>query len=144
MALSRANDYVDCHEELQLSWFIADALFSFIIPFSLILIFNIRIVRLIKQHAQSSISKQSIMLRHQKARPTKKTHRNGRGSRQEDSQSIVYSPANSSTLQGGVFETEMVEKFISNKKKKNKNGKSLYENQVRKLEMKYEESSGQI
>lgn len=92
-ALSHASIYVDCHEELSLNWFIADALFSFIIPFSLILIFNIRIVHLIHQHAHSKISQQSILLR-----PLKR--------RRQRHQSIVYSPINSIELPGTIFETE--------------------------------------
>ena len=89
-ALSHASTYVDCHEELSLSWFIADALFSFIIPFSLILIFNIWIVHLIHQHAHSTISKQSIILRHVKRRH----------------ESVVYSPGGSVVLPGTLFEME--------------------------------------
>ena len=51
--------YIDCHEELTLNWFIADALFSFVIPFSLITVFNILIVNLIRKHAQSPMTVQS-------------------------------------------------------------------------------------
>jgi hypothetical protein len=64
--LSRLNTYVDCHEELVLSWFIADALISFVIPFSLILIFNILIVNFIRKHSRSSITFQSTLLRKKK------------------------------------------------------------------------------
>lgn len=64
--LIRENMYIDCHEELQLRWFIADALLSFAIPFFLILIFNILIVSYIRRHSRSPISVQSTMLRKKK------------------------------------------------------------------------------
>lgn len=107
LALSRASIYIDCHEELELPWFVADALFSFIIPFTLILIFNIRIVCLIKQHAQSTISKQSIVLRAQK-------HRRNRVNR--PSESIANSVINSLTSPDGmIFEMEMENRNHSKK-----------------------------
>jgi hypothetical protein len=58
--------YIDCHEDLKLGWFIADALLSFVIPFSLILIFNILIVNFIRKHSRSPISVQSTLIRKQK------------------------------------------------------------------------------
>jgi hypothetical protein len=64
--LSCKNLYVDCHEELELSWFIADALLSFVIPFLLILTFNILIVNYIRKHSRSPISVQSTLLRKKK------------------------------------------------------------------------------
>jgi hypothetical protein len=64
--LSYENAYVECHEELKLSWFIADALFSFVIPFFLILIFNILIVNFIRKHSRSLISVQSTLIRKKK------------------------------------------------------------------------------
>ncbi len=64
--LPHKNDYVDCHEELELHWFIADALSSFVIPFFLILIFNILIVNFIRKHSRSPISVQSTLLRKKK------------------------------------------------------------------------------
>ena len=54
--LLHSNDYIDCHEELQLRWFIVDALVSFIIPFTLIFIFNILIINLIRRHARSPLT----------------------------------------------------------------------------------------
>jgi hypothetical protein len=62
-ALTSRNAHIDCHEELQLYWFIADALCSFVIPFSLILIFNILIVNFIRKHSSSPITVQSTLLR---------------------------------------------------------------------------------
>jgi hypothetical protein len=64
--LSHSNSYIDCHEELKLSWFIVDALLSFVIPFSLILIFNIFIVNFIRKHSSSPITVQSTLLRKKK------------------------------------------------------------------------------
>jgi len=64
--LSYNNDYIDCHEELKLIWFIADALSSFIIPFSLIVIFNIFIVNFIRKHSLSPVTVQSTLLRKKK------------------------------------------------------------------------------
>ncbi|CAF3457220.1 unnamed protein product, partial [Rotaria sp. Silwood2] len=61
--LSERNTYVNCHEELKLSWFIADAFISFVIPFSIILIFNILIVNFIRKHSRSPVSIQSTLLR---------------------------------------------------------------------------------
>jgi hypothetical protein len=58
---SLSNTHTDCHEELNLKWFIADALSSFIIPFSLILIFNILIINTIRKHARSPIIVQSTL-----------------------------------------------------------------------------------
>ena len=55
LALSYSNVHIECHEELQLRWFIADALLSFIIPFTLILIFNVLIINLIRIHARSPL-----------------------------------------------------------------------------------------
>ncbi|CAF3355649.1 unnamed protein product [Rotaria sp. Silwood1] len=63
LILSNRNAYVNCHEELKLKWFIADAFISFVIPFSIILIFNILIVSFIRKHSRSPVSIQSTMLR---------------------------------------------------------------------------------
>jgi len=136
VTLSYSNAYIDCHEELKLSWFIADALFSFIIPFSLILIFNIRIVHLIQQHARSSITKQSIILRPQKRLTNDKNSKDDKGSRQEESQSIIYSVANSFTLPGTISETEIDNKPSSNTssiRKKNNYFKSSNDNQTSEI-----------
>ncbi|UJR25001.1 hypothetical protein I4U23_006362 [Adineta vaga] len=54
--LSYYNRYEDCHEELDLNWFLADALISFVIPFILILIFNIMIVNYIRKHSYIPVS----------------------------------------------------------------------------------------
>ncbi|CAM4910549.1 unnamed protein product [Rotaria socialis] len=61
--LCHRNTYVECHEELKLIWFMTDVLFSFVIPFSLILIYNIRIVNFIRKHLRSPISIQSTLMR---------------------------------------------------------------------------------
>jgi hypothetical protein len=42
--LIRYNDYESCQEELQLNWFISDALLSFVIPFIIIAILNLLII----------------------------------------------------------------------------------------------------
>jgi hypothetical protein len=43
-ALTYNNRYENCEEELQLSWFISDALSSFVIPFMIIAILNLLII----------------------------------------------------------------------------------------------------
>jgi hypothetical protein len=61
------NDYDICHEELDLKWFLSDALLSFLLPFTIIIILNILIVshlrkgfptnqqfRFIRRHQNSS------------------------------------------------------------------------------------------
>ncbi len=114
IALSHTNTYVDCHEELKLSWFIADALFSFIIPFSLILIFNIYIVNLIKKHARSSITKQSILLKPLKPLKNNINHKNNKTIRLEETLSTTYSCGNPRTLEGKLSETDTDNKTNSN------------------------------
>jgi hypothetical protein len=116
IALLHGNTYIDCHEELKLSWFIADALSSFIIPFSLILIFNICIINLIRKHAQSSIMSQSILLR---------PYKSIKNDRHEDTPSTTCLCGNPFTLEGASSETDINNKLNSNsssikKDKKNK------------------------
>jgi len=65
-ALVFKNTHVGCHPELQLRWFIADALVSFIIPFTLIVIFNIRTVILIRKQAELFVDNQSFRLTRRK------------------------------------------------------------------------------
>lgn len=134
ITLSYSNAYIDCHEELKLGWFIADALLSFIIPFSLILIFNIRIVRLIQQHARSSITQQSIILRPQKRLLSDKNSKDDKGSRLDEYQSIVYSVGNSITLNGTISEADIENKNGSQtssiKKKNNNHSKTPNDNQI--------------
>ncbi len=134
LILTHANAYIDCHEELKLGWFIADALLSFIIPFSLILIFNIRIVRLIQQHARSSITQQSIILRPQKRLLSDKNSKDDKGSRLDEYQSIVYSVGNSITLNGTISEADIENKNGSQtssiKKKNNNHSKTPNDNQI--------------
>ena len=55
LLLSLKNKHIDCHEELELSWYVADALLSFVIPFTLVLIFNVLIINLIRKHARSPL-----------------------------------------------------------------------------------------
>lgn len=54
--LLHSNEHIECHEELQLRWFVVDALVSFIIPFTLIFIFNILIINLIRTHARAPLA----------------------------------------------------------------------------------------
>ncbi len=44
LALVKYNAYDSCQEELELGWFISDALLSFLIPFTIIIILNILII----------------------------------------------------------------------------------------------------
>lgn len=67
LILSSVNPYIDCHEELPLTWFIADALLSFVIPCILIVLFNILIVKFIRKHSCSQISVQSTLVRKKKS-----------------------------------------------------------------------------
>ena len=67
LILSSVNPYIDCHEELRLTWFIADALLSFVIPCLLIVLFNILIVKFIRKHSRSQISVQSTLNRKKKS-----------------------------------------------------------------------------
>lgn len=48
-ALVSNNSYDNCHEELDLIWFISDALFSFLIPFTLIIVLNFLIILHLKK-----------------------------------------------------------------------------------------------
>lgn len=70
LVLSSVNPYIDCHEELRLTWFIADALLSFVIPCVLILLFNTLIVNFIRKHSRSQISVQSTLIRKKKSLKT--------------------------------------------------------------------------
>lgn len=63
MMLVNQAEMVKCREDLIVNWFIADALISFVIPFSLIIIFNILIVNMIRKNSRSQISVQTIFLR---------------------------------------------------------------------------------
>ncbi|CAF1266814.1 unnamed protein product, partial [Didymodactylos carnosus] len=53
------NEYDKCHEELTLKWFISDAILSFVLPFFLIVSFNLLIVYQIRKNERSAISAQS-------------------------------------------------------------------------------------
>lgn len=54
LALVKMNQYDDCHEELGLSWFISDALLSFLIPFTIITVLNILIIIYLKKRYQNN------------------------------------------------------------------------------------------
>ncbi|CAF0955765.1 unnamed protein product [Rotaria sordida] len=111
IVLSHTNTYIDCHEELKLSWFIADALSSFVIPFSLILIYNIFIVNLIRKHARSPFSVQSTLLKSNK-RVRNGIHYNFRKrNRSKDSSSITYSHGIPHTSHEILFETDIDKKI---------------------------------
>ena len=43
-ALVKSYNYFVCYEELSLNWFISDALFSFLIPFTIIAVLNVMII----------------------------------------------------------------------------------------------------
>ena len=58
LLISYHNHYVDCHEELYLGWFIADASLSFAIPFAFILTFNTLIIKYIRTHSYAPMSAQ--------------------------------------------------------------------------------------
>lgn len=59
LLLSRHNRYEDCHEELYLGWFVADATLSFGLPCVMILIFNTLIINYIRQYSCAPISVRS-------------------------------------------------------------------------------------
>ena len=44
LALVGYNEYDVCHEELDLKWFLSDALLSFLLPFTIIIVLNILII----------------------------------------------------------------------------------------------------
>lgn len=67
MISSRAS-YADCYEDLSLFWFIADAVVSFLIPSSLILIFNILIALSMREHSRLLISTQSILAKRRRSK----------------------------------------------------------------------------
>ncbi len=54
LALVEYSAYDHCHEELELKWFISDALLSFLIPFTVIIILNILIILHLKKGFQNN------------------------------------------------------------------------------------------
>ena len=50
LALVSFNRYDVCHEELDLKWFLSDALLSFLVPFTIITILNILIISHLKKN----------------------------------------------------------------------------------------------
>ncbi|CAF0920950.1 unnamed protein product [Rotaria sp. Silwood1] len=54
LLLVKTNAYDNCHEELELNWFISDALLSFLIPFTIIIILNILIIFYLKKRFQNN------------------------------------------------------------------------------------------
>ncbi|CAF1114053.1 unnamed protein product [Adineta steineri] len=97
--MSRNTLYIECHEELHLNWFIADALLSFIIPFFLILIFNILIMNYIRKHSRSPISIQSILIRKRKL--SKNSYK---AYNPEDTLELDYNPATNITAAYSHFD----------------------------------------
>ncbi|CAF1094122.1 unnamed protein product [Rotaria sp. Silwood1] len=130
ITLIYSNTYINCYEELKLSWFIADALLSFVIPFSLILTYNLFIVNLIRKHARSPFNIQSTLLKSNR-HVRKGIHYNFRKStRSKDSFSITYSygvPLTSHgtplTSHGTLFETD-IDKRLSPSFSSSKSNKS--------------------
>lgn len=47
--LVKNNQYDHCQEELELSWFISDAILSFLLPFTIIIVLNLLIVTQLKR-----------------------------------------------------------------------------------------------
>lgn len=54
LALVDSNSYDNCHEELELKWFISDAFLSFFIPFTIITILNTLIIYHFKRSIQNN------------------------------------------------------------------------------------------
>lgn len=54
LVLVYSNAYDNCHEELELKWFISDALLSFVIPFAIITILNCLIINDFKKSIQNN------------------------------------------------------------------------------------------
>ncbi|CAF4273996.1 unnamed protein product [Rotaria sp. Silwood2] len=132
-ALSHSNTYIDCHEELKLSWFIADALISFIIPFSLILIYNIFIVNLIRKHARSPFNIQSTLVKSNRHVKNGIHYNFRKNNRSKDSFSITYSYGIPLTSHGTLFETDIDKRCspIYSSIKSNKSSTSIMRSQPR-------------
>lgn len=114
VALSYFNLYIDCHEELKLSWFIADAFASFIIPFSLILIFNILIVSLIRKHARSPFTVPSVLPKMNRRLKRDKNHKFKKLNRSKDSFSLTGSYGIALTSHGTIIETDLDRRLTLN------------------------------
>ncbi|CAF3589152.1 unnamed protein product [Adineta steineri] len=54
VSLVQNNAYDGCHEELDLTWFLSDALLSFLIPFTIIAILNVLIINHLKKGFQNN------------------------------------------------------------------------------------------
>ena len=54
ISLVKNTEYQECHEELELMWFLADALLSFLIPFTIIIVMNILTVIHLKKGLQNN------------------------------------------------------------------------------------------
>lgn len=124
LALIFENRHIGCHPELHLRWFIADALVSFIIPFTLILLFNIRIVILIRKQAKSFINKQSIHLQARKNRKTSSKDMNY----PEITHSIASYTEHGDLTRVTMFETDFAENpvYYSSPKRNSKAKTSKY------------------
>lgn len=53
-SLVRNTEYQECHEELELGWFLSDALVSFLIPFTIIIVMNILTIIHLKKGLQNN------------------------------------------------------------------------------------------
>jgi hypothetical protein len=111
--LTHSNDYIECQEELTLGWFIADGMFSFFIPFFLILIFNIFIINFIRKHARSPITIQSTLIRHDKRGKNADHHMRNKKAHLNESCSMTYSDGNTLTSQHTLSETDIHRKLNS-------------------------------
>ncbi|CAF4549334.1 unnamed protein product, partial [Rotaria socialis] len=123
IALSYFNLYIHCHEELKLSWFFADALLSFIIPFSLILIFNILIVNLIRKHARSPFTAQATLLPANRRAKNNIRYKFRKNNHSKESFSITGSYGVARTSHGPLIETD-VDRRLSSSISLMKNNKS--------------------
>ncbi len=111
--LSYSGNCAEGNEELPLHWYIVDALSSFIIPFSLILIFNILIVRFIRKHGRSAITTQSTLSRSDNSNKNNKHHDSNKSNPREKSYSVNDSYACQPTLQCTISETDIDKKLNS-------------------------------
>ncbi|UJR23833.1 hypothetical protein I4U23_026809 [Adineta vaga] len=111
--LTYHGNHNNCHEEITTRWYIADALSSFIIPFSLILIFNLLIVNLIQQHGRSEISAHSTLSRNVKRNKNTKNRNHNKYHLQEESCLITSVSNYQPTGHTPISDTDMERKFDS-------------------------------
>jgi len=111
--LSNVGTCTEGNKEIPLNWYIADALSSFIIPFSLILIFNILIVSFIRKHGRSAITTQSTLSRSDNGNKNNKRHDSNKSNPHEKNYSVNDSYACQPTLQCTISETDIDKKLNS-------------------------------